>query len=204
MNPVYKQVIGVLLSLTMMTISCYRCQQRSTRNDPHPWDTELEKQMTEVFYTQSAGITNDTYAREKYAKCCMEKMKELFPKGISNLDLKMTDSMKVSIMQMGAECAGVFKHKMNIWQPETENQLKLQLYSLEEVKMMPEKLKKEYVDCITFKVTAEFPNGLGENEGKKTIQKFINKSRHECIVLIGNKYKVPRSVKKSINKVQTL
>lgn len=194
MNPV-KQLFSILISLLLLVIACNRCQKLTARDEPQPWDTQLEKQMTDVFYTQAANMTNDERAKRAYADCCLSKIKEMFPKGISNLGKEMTDSMKVSVMKMGAECAGVLQHTLNIWQPDAENQLKLQLYALDETKMLPPKVKKEYVDCIAFKVTAKFPNGFKEHEGKKELQKVINKARHECIELIGRKYDVPKSKK---------
>ncbi|WEK17826.1 MAG: hypothetical protein P0Y49_13560 [Candidatus Pedobacter colombiensis] len=197
MTSVHKQLFSILLSLLALVIACNRCQRITARNDAKTWDTQLEKQMTDVFYTQAGTITKSEKARRAYADCCLSKMKEMFPKGISNLDKEMTDSMKVSVMKMGAECAGVLQHNVNIWEPDAKNQLNLQLYALDEIKMLPPEMKKEYVDCISFKVTAEFPNGLKENEGKEGLQKFINKARKECIEMIGRKYAVPKSKKQS-------
>ncbi|WEK20882.1 MAG: hypothetical protein P0Y49_07000 [Candidatus Pedobacter colombiensis] len=151
--------------------------------------------MTDVFYTQAANLTDNARAKRAYAECCLSKMKEMFPKGISNIGNEMTDSMKVSVMKMGAECAGVLQHTVNIWEPDVTNQLKLQLYALDEIKMLPPKMKTEYVDCIAFKVTEAFPNGLKANQGKKELQKFIDKARHECVELIGRKYNVPKPKK---------
>lgn len=192
-----KQSISILISMILLVISCNRCQKSASKNEPQPWDSNLEKQMTDVFYIQAGNLTSNTKARNAYADCCLSKMKEMFPKGISSLGNEMTDSLKVSIMKMGAECTGVLKHELNIWEPDAESQLKLQLYALDEIKMLPPKLKKEYVDCIAFKVTTAFPNGFKENEGKKELQKLINSARHECVKMIGRKYDVPKSKKTS-------
>lgn len=190
-----KQLFSILISLLLFVLACNKCQKLTARNEPQPWDSKLEKQMADVFYTQAGNMTNNTKAKRAYADCCLSKMKEMFPKGISNIGNEMTDSMKVSIMKMGAECAGVLQHTVNIWEPEAENQLKLRLYSFDEIKMLPANMKKEYVDCIAFKVTAEFPNGLNDNKGKKELEKFINKARSECIKMLGKKYDVPKSKK---------
>lgn len=185
MNSIYRQVITVSISLVLIIVAFNKCQNKQAAEQ---WNPALEKQMYDVFYSQSAGLTTSEKARKVYSDCCVSKMKELFPKGISNIESQMSDSVKIAIMQMGVECSKALEHHLNIWQPEVKDQLKLKLYSLEETKLLPESVRKEYVDCIAFKVTAEFPNGLNEEKNKVALQQFIQKSRTACLVLVSNKY----------------
>jgi hypothetical protein len=144
--------------------------------------------MYDVFYQQSSSFTTDENAKKEYADCCLAKIKQLFPKGISNVESQMSDSVKIVIMKMGTECAQSFKSHINIWQPEVIQQLKLQFYSYAETKLLPENIKKEYVDCIAFKVMTKFPNGFEGNNNKDTLKNVIQKARKDCLKLIVNKF----------------
>ncbi len=186
MHPVYRQIIFGILSLISLMITCNKCQQRKARQE---WGPELDKQMHEVFYMQSEKYTTDEYEKQQYADCCLSKMKELFPYGIANMDKQMNDSMKVAVMKMGVECSKSFVNHKNIWQPEVIQQLKLQVYSYPETKLLPEEAKKEYVDCISFKVVSKFPTGLSGNSNRDTLKKVIQKGRKDCLALILYKYK---------------
>lgn len=196
MHPIYRQVFFVILSLISLAVTCNKCQKMEARNARQAWNPELEKQMYDVFYLQSANLSDDEKARKEYADCCLSKTKELFPKGISSSGAELNDSLKTSILKMGVECANILAKRINVWEsaPEVKKQLSLQFYSLKETKMLPPKMREEYVDCITFKVTTEFPHGL-EGSNKKTLQDFIEKSRHECLVLITNKYQKAAGIK---------
>ena len=103
------------------------------------------------------------------------------------MEAQMNDSVKIVIMKMGTECAQSFKKHINIWQPEVIQQLKLQIYSYAETKLLPENVKKEYVDCIAFKVMTDFPNGF-EGNNKDTLKNAIQKDRNDCLKLIVNKF----------------
>lgn len=184
MHKIYRQLIFILISLVSIMVACNKCQQRKAKQG---WNPALEKQMYDVFYVQASNFSDDETAKKEYSDCCLSKMKELFPNGISNMESQMNDNVKVSIMKMGAECSKTFKNHINIWQPEVVKQLKLQFYSFEETKLLPVGVKKEYVDCISFKIVAKFPNGLNDSD-KKPLKQFIQESRKECLKLVLNKY----------------
>ncbi|MDB4920074.1 hypothetical protein [Mucilaginibacter sp.] len=185
MHRTYRQLLFALLSIISLAITCNKCRQTKTRQE---WTPQLETQMYDVFYQQSASFTTDENAKKEYADCCLAKIKQLFPKGISNMESQMSDSVKIVIMKMGSECALSFKSHINIWQPEVIQQLKLQFYSYAETKLLPENIKKEYVDCIAFKVMTKFPNGFEGNNNKDTLKNVIQKARKDCLKLIINKF----------------
>ena len=60
-------------------------------------------------------------------------------------------------------------------------------YSYAETKLLPEDAKKEYVDCLAFKITTEYPNGISGVQ-KDSLKKTITKSRESCLKLVVNKY----------------
>ncbi|MDB5089440.1 MAG: hypothetical protein JWR09_3434 [Mucilaginibacter sp.] len=184
MHRTYRQLFFALLSIISLAITCNKCRQTKARQE---WSPQLETQMRDVFYQQSASFTTDESAKNEYADCCLSKIKELFPKGFSNIESQMNDSVKIVIMKMGTECAQSFKNHINIWQPEAIQQLKLQIYSYAETKLLPENVKKEYVDCIAFKVMTKFPNGF-EGNNKDTLKNAIQKDRKDCLKLIVNKF----------------
>lgn len=169
-------------------ITCNRCQKREAfRSAQSRWSPELENQMYEVFYTQSAGYRLDEEARKGFANCCVSKIKKLFPDGIGNIQNEMTDSMKVVMMKMGVECGKEFEGHTNVWTADVVKQLKLRFYSYAEVKLFPEEAKAEYVDCVTYTVTAKYPNGMGY-DSKTELQKFIDSARNDCALLVAKKY----------------
>jgi len=61
------------------------------------------------------------------------------------------------------------------------------VYSAPETKLLPQKMKKEYVDCITYKVMTRFPQGLKDG-GKDSLKAFLKIERNKCIKLLINKY----------------
>jgi hypothetical protein len=186
MHPVYRQLIFAFLSLISLMITCNKCERQKARQQ---WGPELDEQMHEVFYMQSEKFTTDEGEKQQYADCCLSKMKELFPRGIGNIDKQMNDSTKIAIMKMGVECSKSFVNHKNIWQPEVIQQLKLQFYSYPETKLLPAAAKQEYADCISFKVVSGFPNGFDGNSNKDTLKQVIQKARKDCLVLVLNKYK---------------
>ncbi len=182
MHPVYRQIIAVVFALIAIMVACNRCQQRQ---EAQQWSPALEQQLRDVFYTQAKNLTNDENAKKQYADCCLAKVKELFPHGFANLDKQLNDSVKVSIMKIGAECSKAF----NIWTPDAKQDIKLQFYSYPETKALPYAVQTEYADCLAYKVTTRFPKGLGDDsEAEKTYRHFIDSARKDCLRLIANKY----------------
>lgn len=193
MHPVYRTLIFTAISLFSLILTISRYQQRQARQQQQAaelqkgWTPELEQQIYDVFYTQSSSFNTTDSVRREFSSCCVIKMKAMFPNGLSGMG-QMTDSVKVAVMKMGAECSKVITKNINIWQPEVVEQLKLQFYSYPEIKLLPQNVKKEYVDCLSFKVTTHFPNGLGDSSSKKDLKKVIEKARNGCLVLVANKY----------------
>lgn len=192
MPPIYRQLFFILLSAVSLMMTCNRCQQRKASEQ---WGPELEKQLYDVFYLQSEDLKTDEATRKEFANCCIAKMKVLFPNGVGGIGANMSDSLKRSVMKMGAECAGTFSGHIDIWSPEAQRQLKLRFYSFEETKSLMPGIRYEFVDCLAFKVTAEFPHGLGESGNQKVVQDFIQKSRKECLLMVNNKYEQPKKRK---------
>lgn len=187
-----RTVIALCVSVVTLIIALNKCHNRQIKQYQfeHTWTPELESQMRGVFYTQAAniGAAGDS-AKSAYADCCVEKMKALFPKGLSTMNPnEMSDSTKIAVMHIGAECSGEIIKHINVWQPEVVQQLKLQFYSYPEIKLLPKAAKSEYVDCLAFKVKTRFPTGLGQ-AGKDSVKKFIEKARTDCLKLLVNKYK---------------
>lgn len=185
MHKVYRQILLAVISLIFFISTCSRCRQR--QQETHSWTPQLEQQMRDVFYAQSARLAINETERNQFADCCLEKMKDLFPNGISSMDANMSDSVKVAIMKMGADCVTPLKSDLNIWSPDVIEQFKLNVYSAPETKLLPQKMKKEYVDCITYKVMAKFPQGLKEG-GKDSLKAFLKIERTKCLKLLINKY----------------
>jgi hypothetical protein len=191
MHPVYRQIIsGVLLCISLI-MACKKCQRRQAYQEQQKgWSPELERQMYEMFYRQTADFPTDDETKKQYTWCCVNKIKELFPAGLSDITEKMNDSTKLAIMRAGSDCAMGIRHKMNIWNEETLKQLKLQFYLYPEIKYLPKKSKDEYVDCLSFEVKTKYPNGLGEENTAKRqaeIRKAIEKARTHCLKLVVNK-----------------
>jgi hypothetical protein len=151
------------------------------------WTPELEQQMRDIFYTQSGRITTNEQEKNDYADCCMSKIKELFPNGVSGMGNEMSDSLKIAILKMGTDCAKSLQSITNPWQPVVVEQLKLDIYSYAETKLLPQKMKQEYVDCLAYKIIAKFPKGL-LGAGKDSLKSFLNAERTKCLKLIANKY----------------
>jgi len=184
MHRIYRQILIFSVSLISIIVSCNKCQKREQKQE---WTPQFESQVHDLFYSQSANLTTNERAKQEYADCCVSKFKELFPKGISNVSDDLTDSVKLSIMKMGVECAKNLERHINVWTPENKKQLQLQLYSMEESKSLPKGFRTEYVDCVTFKVTARFPTGLTDS-GKTVVQDFMGKARKDCLLMVANKY----------------
>lgn len=201
MNRTYRQLLLACLSIISLIITCNRCHQRQVTQEG--WNPQLEDQMHDVFYTQAANLTTNETEKQQYADCCLAKMKEMFPNGIGNLGTEMNDSVKIAIMKMGAECSKSFTNHTNIWQPEVIQQLKLQFYSLKETQLLPPTMRKEYVDCIAFKVITKFPTGLDSNVNKDTLKSTIEKARKDCLTLLVNKYRKLKP-KKSLSNNDTI
>jgi hypothetical protein len=183
MHPVYRQVIAAIFALITIMVACNRCHQRQ---EAQQWTPELEHQLRDMFYTQGKDLTNDENAKNQYADCCVAKVKELFPHGFANLNSQLSDSLKISIMKMGAECSKAF----NVWTLDAKQSIKLQFYSYPETKALPDTVQNEYADCLTYKVTTRFPSGLGgDSEAVKTCRQFIDSARKDCLGLIANKYR---------------
>jgi hypothetical protein len=188
MHPIYKQLLLGIIVIISIVSTCNKCQKRSIYEASQKgWTPALEQQVYDVFYTRASSIATDEATKKQFADCCVSKVKELFPNGLANFNPNMSDSTKVAIMQIGADCAKTFESHVNIWEPAVIKQLKLQFYSYPETKLLTESAKAEYVDCIAFKVQAEFPNGLGDSK-PQVFKDFIEKSRVECMKLIANKY----------------
>lgn len=187
-----RTIIALCVSLATLLIALNKCHNRQIKQYQfeHTWTPQLESQMRDVFYTQAEKIgAIDDSSKSAYAGCCVEKIKALFPKGLSSMNpAEMTDSTKIAIMRIGAECSGEIVKRMNVWQPEVLQQLKLQFYSYPETKLLPTAAKSEYVDCLAFKVKTEYPTGLN-TANKDSVKKFIEKARTGCLKLIANKYK---------------
>lgn len=47
MNPV-KQPLSILISLLHLVIACNKCQKLTSGNEPQPWNSNLEKQVTDI------------------------------------------------------------------------------------------------------------------------------------------------------------
>jgi len=187
-----RTVIALCFTAVTLLIALNKCHNRQIKQYQfeHTWTLALESQMRGVFYTQAANIgAADDSAKSAYADCCVEKMKALFPKGLSSMNPnEMNDSTKIAVMHIGATCSGEIIKRINVWQPEVVQQLKLQFYSYPEIKSLPKAAKSEYVDCLAFKVKTQFPTGL-KQAGKDSVKNFIEKARTDCLKLLVNKYK---------------
>ena len=196
MHKVYRQIIFAVLSVISLAITCNRCRQRQAYQQMQigdqgqiggqGWTPALEQQMRDVFYQQSAKVTSNEQEKNQFADCCMEKMKAMFPNGVSGIETKLTDSVRIAIMKMGSSCALSLK-SLGVWNAQVVEQVKLAIYSYPDTKMLPQKMKKEYVDCLTFKIEAKFPNGIKEST-KDSLKKFIKAERPKCLNLLVNKY----------------
>lgn len=188
MHRVYRQLILALFSIISVAIACNTCQQNQQRKRAREtWGPQLDQQVYDIFYMQSARLTTNDDERKQFADCCLAKMKELFPNGIADIGTQMSDSVKVAVMKMGAGCSMVIKSPITVWSPELMQQLKLQFYSYAETKLLPDDAKKEYVDCLAFKITTEYPNGISGVQ-KDSLKKTITKARESCLKLVANKY----------------
>ncbi len=203
MHPVYRQIFsGILLCISLM-VACNKCQRRQAyqqqlQQQQQGWSPELEQQMYEMYYRQTADFPTDEQTKKQYTWCCVNKIKELFPLGLADITERMNDSTRLAIMRAGADCAMGMKHKMNIWNEETLKQLKLQFYSYPEIKYLPKKSKDEYVDCLAFEVKTTYPNGLGEDSTAKKqsdLKKTIEKARTHCLKLVINKLTQTKEMK---------
>lgn len=191
MHRTYTQLIFFSISLISIIVSCNKCQSRTERQQ---WSPQLESQIYDVLYAQSANLTTNETAKKEYANCCLSKMKEIFPNGLDNPSTGLKDSLKIVALKMGIECAKSLEKYVNIWTPENRKQLELQLYSMEECKSLPKKLRKEYVECVAFELTSRFPTGLGDSN-QTAVKKFMIKARKDCVVMISNKYTKMRQLK---------
>jgi len=206
MHPVYRTLIFTAISLFSLILTISRCQrrqayqQRQAAERQKGWTPELEQQMYDVFYTQSGTFNTTDSVRREFSSCCLIKMKAMFPNGLSGME-QMTDSVKIAVMKMGADCSKIVTKSIDIWQPEVVQQLKLQFYSYPEIKLLPQNVKKEYVDCLSFKVTTHFSHGLTDSSAKKDLKKVIEKARNGCLVMIANKYEKLK-VKKDTSKTR--
>ncbi|HEX8023470.1 hypothetical protein [Mucilaginibacter sp.] len=206
MHPVYRTLIFTAISLFSLILTISRCQrrqayqQRQVAELQKGWTPELEQQMYDVFYTQSSAFNTTDSVRREFSSCCLIKMKAMFPNGLSGME-QMTDSVKIAVMKMGADCSKIVTKNIDIWQPEVVQQLKLQFYSYPEIKLLPQNVKKEYVDCLSFKVTTHFSHGLTDSSAKKDLKKVIEKARNGCLVMIANKYEKLK-VKKDTTKIR--
>ena len=142
-----------------------------------------------MFYAQANNFHVDEQSKIDFANCCVSKVKEIFPDGFNSKDGPMSDSLKLVIVKMGADCAKTFTAHLKVWTPEAENQLKLQIYSYPETKLIQPGLKKEYVDCVAFKVMQKYQHEIADSIDKKAVRKFVTKARGDCIRLIANKYR---------------
>ncbi len=197
-----RTIIAVCFSVVSLLIALTKCHQRQVKQYQfeHTWTPALESQMREVFYTQAEKIAADDSSKSAYADCCVEKIKMLFPKGLSSMNAsEMNDSTKIAIMRIGAECSAALTKNINIWQPEVVKQLKLQFYSYPEIKLLPAAAKTEYIDCLAFKIETHFPTGLGQ-ANQDSLKKFIEKARTGCLRLVANKYKKQKQRDSTNNK----
>lgn len=185
MHRVHRQLLLAIFSLIILITTCNKCRQRETAT--HTWTPELEQQMHDVFYTQSARFTTSEAEKNEYSDCCLSKIKELFPNGIASMGADMSDSVKVAIMRMGTECARSFKSLTDPWQPVVVEQLKLTIYSDAVAKLLPQKMKQEYVDCISYKIIGKFPKGL-KSSNRDSLKIFMKAERKKCLKLLVNKY----------------
>ncbi|MDP9080779.1 MAG: hypothetical protein M3O71_25460 [Bacteroidota bacterium] len=194
MNTTTRTVIALCFTLFSVILALSKCHNRQVKQYQfeHTWTPALEAQMRDVFYSQAANIVTDDSSKAAYADCAVSKIKALFPNGLASMNLtEMTDSVKIAIMKIGAECSSELTKRINVWQPELVQQLKLQLYSYPETKLLPAAAKPEYVDCLAFRIKAQFPKGLSV-AGKDSVKKFIEKARTGCLILVVNKYKKRR------------
>ncbi|WP_207420650.1 hypothetical protein [Desertivirga brevis] len=185
MHPVYRQFFLAVLSLISIIITCNKCQKREAAR--HGWNPQLENQMREVFYSQASRLTENEKAKNEYADCLLEKVKVMFPGGIAALESEMSDSVKVAIMKIGVDCGEVLSRSMNIWTEDLEKTLSLQLYSLDETKMLPKNMRKEYVECLVSRLKLEFPSGLNDGN-QKDYQSKVAEYRKECLKHLTDKY----------------
>jgi len=194
MDRTHRQLLLTFLSIVSLIITCNRCHQTQELQEQQGWTPQLETQMRDVFYIQASNLTTNENEKQQYAYCCLSKMKEMFPNGIGNLGNEMNDSVKIAVMKMGAECSKSFASHTNIWEPEVIQQLKLQFYSLKETQLLPPAMRKEYVDCMAFKVITKFPTGLDNNVNKDTLKSTIEKARKDCLTLLVNKYRKQKKI----------
>ncbi|AYL96771.1 hypothetical protein [Mucilaginibacter celer] len=191
MNPVFRSALIIALSLISLMFSISRCRQNQARRQQQMqagWTPEVERQMYNLFYEKAAQFTNNDDERKQFSACCMIKLKALLPNGITGTEL-MTDSVKAAAIKMGLECSKNIHSQLNIWQPEVVQQLKLQFYSYPEVKLLPANVKKEYVDCLAFRVTTDYPTATGADSiDSKKLKRVVEKARNGCLVLIANKF----------------
>jgi len=186
-------ILRVFLSAIILIIAVSQCVQRQQSRDvaiSRGWTPALEKQMYDMFFEQAAKLTPDDGLQRSYAVCCVAKMKELFPKGIGSITPEtMTDSVRMAVMKMGAECASsITGGKAYTWTPDELRQLKLPMYSYPETKDMSDSAKQDYVDCIALKITSKFSDGI-DKVNKEDLKKIIENARNECFKMVSNKYK---------------
>jgi hypothetical protein len=164
MQPLYRSIILAVICVFSLIVTLNKCQRKKAKER---WGPELERELNNVFYQQASRVTTDEILIQKYTDCCISKMKEVFPNGIGSLGSDMPDSTKAKMIRMTTDCARLLRTS-NIWDAETKKQFGLTLYSLPEVKLLPQDIKAEYIDCIVFKVTAKFPDGW-ETDSAKTL-----------------------------------
>lgn len=151
------------------------------------WTPSLERKMYEMYYEQAGQYTENHKGKRGYADCCLESVKVIFPNGLPEGNTTITDDMKIKMMKVGTECVKKIERYVDVWDEESLKQLKLRFYGYDEVKLLSENIKGDYVDCLAYKVKGRYPSGL-RDASSTVLKEFIQKSRKECMSLIVDKY----------------
>nr|WP_294946975.1 hypothetical protein [uncultured Mucilaginibacter sp.] len=205
MHPVYRQIIVCIIAFISIVSTCNRCQkQAAARRELGQWNAATEKQMYDTFYQGASGLGSDEDERAQYAACCLHQMKALFPEGLGSVGSEVSDSIKVAVMKIGADCAKNLQRNhppVSVWNADLVKQMKLRFYSYQEAKLMPGSMKDDYVDCLAFEVMAKFPNGPQKDNDKAFIAGILAARKH-CSKLVLNKYQkqLDRKLKAQVKK----
>lgn len=155
------------------------------------WNDAREKMVYNRYYEQAGSAHISKNIRAEYAACCVGKIKAMFPNGLSGIN----DIIKIKAMKIDADCAESIGHNFKLWQPEFAKLLRKKFYAFPEVKLLPEGARAGFVDCLTDKVIAKFPNGVTK-EQEKALKDMMAAARQECVITAIEKYTKPRTKEK--------
>lgn len=163
-----------------------REQEEATSRAFGQWNDATEKQIYSMYYEQAARANVSDSVRAKYAACCVDKIKAMFPNGLSGVN----DIIKIKAMKIDADCAESVGRDLKAWTPAVVKQLKLKFYTFTEVKLLPKGARAGFVDCLTDKVITKFPNGVIKGR-EKALTDLVTAARRECVITAVEKYTKP-------------